>query len=201
MPIKEENKRNYYINLCITKRLSKRELIREIKNNSYERLLNKPEKIEIIQPIQNHSLFPTIKNPILIEVDKEIVTEHDLEISLLSQLQFFFHQLGEGFLLAGNQYKINYNNKNYFIDILLFNYKLNCFVVVELKLRELQKEDKAQIEFYMELVDKQIKENYQNKTMGIIISKMQDQFIANFVGNECIIPLTYKIKEYINELF
>ena len=92
-----------------------------------------------------------MKNPILIELDKNkpIKNEKDLETTILAKLQNFFNQLGEGFSLIDNQYKINYNHKNYFINILLFNYKLNCFVVVELKLRELRKEDKAQIEFYI----------------------------------------------------
>ncbi len=98
-------------------------------------------------------------------------------------------------MLAGNQYKITCDNKSYFIDILLFNVKLNCFVVVELKLRELRKEDKAQIEFYMELVDKKIKETFHNKTIGIIISKHHDKLIANFIRSEVVIPLTYKIKQ------
>ena len=87
------------------------------------------------------------------------------------------------------------NNHNYFIDILLFNYKLNAFIVIELKLRELRKEDKAQMEFYMKLVDKQIKEAHHNKTIGIIITKESNEFIVNFVSSDDIIPLSYKLKE------
>lgn len=63
---------------------------------------------------------------------------------------------------------------------------------MELKLRTLKKEDKAQIEFYMNLVDEQVKESYHNKTIGIIISKKQDKFIAEFVGSDEVIPLTYQ---------
>ena len=84
---------------------------------------------------------------------------------------------------------------NYFIDILLFNYKMNAFVVVELKLRSLRKEDKAQMEFYMKLVDEQVKEAYHNKTIGIIISKESDEFIVNFVRQDDIIPLSYEIEQ------
>lgn len=197
LPIKEENKRNFYINQCITKNLSVRELKKEIKNNAFERLVTKPNKIEIIAPKKPTTFLEQMKNPILIELEKNktIRNEHDLEIALLAKLQNFFYQLGEGFALIDNQYKINYNNKNYHIDILLFNYKLNCFFVVELKLRELKKEDKAQIEFYMNLIDEQAKEPFHNKTIGIIISKKQDKFLANFVRNDNIIPLTYEIKK------
>ena len=71
LPIKEENKRNYYINLCITRKLSVRELKDEIKNNAYERLINKPNKIEIILPQKSVSFLEQMKNPILIEKYKK----------------------------------------------------------------------------------------------------------------------------------
>ena len=136
-----------------------------------------------------------MKNPIIIPIDNEIKNEHDLELNILANLDFFFKQLGEGFTYVNHQYKINTGKNNYFIDILLFNYKLNCFVVVELKLRSLKKEDKAQIEFYMNLIDEQVKEVHHNKTIGIIISKESDKLIVNFIKRENIIPLSYKLKE------
>lgn len=114
-------------------------------------------------------------------------------MKILSQLKNFFGELGKGFTFVGNEYKIKYGNKNYYIDLLLFNYELNCFVVVELKLRELCKIDKAQIEFYMQLVDENLKRDFHNKTIGIIVSKKQDKFIVSFVSNELIIPITYKV--------
>ncbi len=119
LPIKEENKRNYYLNLCLSKNLSRRELEREIKNNTYERLVNKPEKIEIIQPIVQYSVTSNVHNPILLKLNEgeKITSEHDLEIALLARLKSFFSQLGEGFALIGNQYKIIYENRNYFIDL------------------------------------------------------------------------------------
>ena len=193
LTIKDEDKRNYYMNLSIKKNLSVRELIKEIKSNSYERLINKPDKIDIIVP-EKYSITIDMKNPIIIEVNKEIKSEKDLELSILANLDFFFKQLGEGFLYAGHQYKINDGINNYYIDILLFNIKLNCYVIVELKLRSLKKEDKAQMEFYMELVDKQIKEVHHNKTIGIIITKESNEFIVNFISNEDIIHLNYKLK-------
>ena len=182
-------KRNYYINLCIKNNLSERELGREIKSNSFERLIDKPNKIDIIMPTK-----PTITTDI-IPIDNKIKNEHDLELSILANLDFFFKQLGEGFLYAGHQYKINDGKNNYYIDILLFNLKLNCYVIVELKLRSLKKEDKAQIEYYMKLVDEQIKEVHHNKTIGIIISKESDKLIVNFIKREDIIPISYELQE------
>ncbi len=70
---------------------------------------------------------------------------------------------------------------------------MNAYVVVELKVRELKKEDKGQIEFYMQIVDKVVKKPMHNKTIGILITKEQDKFIASFVSSENIIPLTYEV--------
>ena len=194
LPIKDENKRNYFINLCIKNNLSERELTREIKSNAYERLVDKPDKIDIIVPTK-YSITSDMKNPIIIPVKSEVASEHDLELNILANLDFFFKQLGNGFLYAGHQYKISDGKNSYYIDILLFNYKMNAFVVVELKLRSLRKEDKAQMEFYMKLVDEQVKEVYHNKTIGIIITKESNEFIVNFVRQEDIIPLSYEIEQ------
>lgn len=192
--IKDENKRNYYFNIVIKNHLSVRELRKEIKSNSYERLIDKEIKINILIP-QKNKITTNMKNPIIIEIDKEIKNEHDLELSILANLDYFFKQLGNGFLYAGHQYKVNDGKNNYYIDILLFNYELNCFIVVELKTRSLRKEDKAQIQFYMKLVDEIIKKPFHNKTIGIIISKESDNFIVNFVKSNDIIPLYYELQK------
>ncbi len=201
LPIKDENKRNYYVNLCLKNNLSERELTREIKANAYERLVDKPDKIDIIAPTK-YSITTDMKNPIIIPIKNEVANEYDLELNILANLDFFFKQLGNGFLYAGHQYKISDGKNNYFLDILLFNYEFNSFVICELKLRSLKKEDKAQIEYYMKLVDEQIKKPFHNKTVGIIISKESNEFIVNFVRQEDIIPLTYELeqlKEIVHE--
>ena len=193
LPIKDENKRNYYINLCIANNLSKRELEKEIKSNSYERLEYKPDKIDIVVSTKVPAIVNNFKNPILLELkDKEIKSESDLEKLIYSQLSYVFLQLGKGFTWVGNQYKVSDGNKNYFIDMLLYNVKYNCYVVVEIKCRKLKKEDKGQVEFYMNLVDNFVKEPSNNPTIGIIITKDQDKFVANFVRSEKLVPLTYK---------
>ena len=194
LPIKDENKRNYYINLCVENNLSQRELLKEIKNNSYERLEHKPDKIDVIVSTKVPKIINNFKNPILLELkNKQIKSESDLEKLIYSQLSYVFLQLGSGFTWVGNQYKVSDGNKNYFIDMLLYNIKYNCYVVVEIKCRKLKKEDKGQVEFYMKLVDKYVKEPSNNPTIGIIITKEQDKFEANFVRSEKLIPLTYEL--------
>ena len=191
--IKNENECNYYFNLALKNNLSVRELRQEIKSNSYERLIDKPEKIEIDIP-KTYSITTDMKNPIIIPIINEVNNEHDLELNILANLNYFFKQLGNGFAFVNNQYKLTKNNHHYFIDILLFNIEMNCYVVLELKLRSLKKEDKAQMEFYMNLVDEQVKRPFHNKTVGIIISKESDEFIVNFIRSNDIIPLYYELQ-------
>ena len=132
-----------------------------------------------------------MRNPVIIKVDKNkiIKSEKDLELTILSEIEFILTQLGIGYTFVGSQYKIN----NYYIDMLLFNIKMNCYVVVELKIRNLKIEDKSQVEMYMKLVDENLKESYHSKTIGIIISKEQYKFVAKFVRSDNLIPLTYEI--------
>ena len=193
LPIKEPNKRNYYFNLCIQRNLSVRELQKEIKSNSYERLINKPDHIELITLKERYDITTDMKNPIIIKVNKnkQIKNEKDLELTILSEISFILNQLGTGYAFIDNQYKI----KNHNIDLLLFNYKLNAFVVVELKIRKLKVEDKAQTEMYMKLVDENLKESHHSKTLGIIISKEQDGYVVNFIKSDSLIPLTYELHE------
>ncbi len=191
LPIKDINRRNYYFNLSVEQNLSVRQLQEKIKSNSYERLINKPINVELIISKKEYTILEDIKNTIIIKVDKNkiIKSEKDLELTILSEITFVLTQLGRGFAFIGNQYKIS----NYYIDILLFNIELNCYVVVELKVRKLKVEDKAQVEMYMKLVDENIKKSTQNKTIGIIISKEQDDYVANFVRSNDLIPLTYEV--------
>ena len=194
LPIKDENKRNYYINLCIKNNLSKRELIKEIKSNSFERLEHKPDKVDIITSAIVPAITENFKNPILLNLNgTKVENEKDLEKLIYSQLSYVFMQLGNDFTWVGNQYKISDGNKNYYIDMLLYNVNYNCYVVVEIKCRSLKKEDKGQTEFYMTLVDKYKKRANNNPTIGIIITREQDKFVANFVKSEKLVPLTYEL--------
>ena len=77
--------------------------------------------------------------------------------------------------------------------MLLYNINYNSYVVVEIKCRSLKKEDKGQTEFYMTIVDKYKKRANNNPTIGIIITKEQDKFVANFVKSEKLVPLTYEL--------
>ena len=158
LPIKDKNKRNYYINQCIKNHLSKRNLEEIIKNNEYERLEFKDkENIEIDEDYDK--VESLIKNPILIPntLNYKIIDEKVLKYLILDNLDDFLKELDNGFMYVGNEYKIKIGNTYNYIDILLYNIEFNCYVVVELKVREFRKQDIGQIKLYMNYIDKHIK--------------------------------------------
>ena len=201
LPIKNENERNYYINQCILNNLSKRELIKLIKEKAFDRLsYADKENIKLIdnKDEPNYSLKDMLLDPIIIKVpNKEKLSEKMLKKYIIEELRDFFLQLGSGFLYAGSEYKISYLDKNFYIDMLLFNTNLNCYIPVELKLNKTNYKDVSQIKLYMNLVDKTLKKKYHNKTIGLIISKENDKFILQYVNDVGIYLITYELNKLI----
>ena len=141
LPIKNENKRNYYINMCIKKNLSKRELQKEIKNNAFERLsLADKENIKLISD-KNEVLTikDTLKDPVLIPINEDLdnVSEEKLAKIIRKELEIFLLELGCGYTYVGKEVRMGES----YCDLLFFNYEFNCFVVIELKTRKIKKED------------------------------------------------------------
>ena len=193
LPIKDFNAIKHYINMCIVQNLSKRDLRTRIKNKEYERLDNITKEKLISQ--KGTTLVDLIKNPIVIKknTNKEIISEKALQKVILEDLPSFLDELGEGFTFVKNEYKIKIGNTYNFIDILLYNIKFNCYVVVELKVTELKKEHIGQIEVYMNYIDKNLKTVTQDKTIGIIICKKNNEFIMEYCSDSRILAKEYKL--------
>ena len=198
LPIKNENERNYYINLVILNNLSVRELQREIKNKSFDRLsYADKEHIEIISDTNNTSLSikDMIKDPIILKTDKnlDIIDELTIHKYIISLLEDKFLELGTGFALIGHEYKIHIDKKTYKIDLLFFNYKLNSFVVVEVKTRKIKHTDIGQLNFYVNYVEGNIKDINHNKTIGLLIVKEKDKYIVKYTTSNDILVTTYAL--------
>ena len=192
LSIKDERKLNYYINISIKNNLSKRQLREKIKTNEYERL-DEETKSKLIN---NEEYYVTdfVKNPILIKNNfgyKEI-SEKVLQKLILENIESFMNELGNSFSFVGSEYKIKIGDRYNYID-LLFNYEFNCFVVVEPKVTELKKEHIGQIEFYMNYIDKNLKNINQNKTIGIIICKKENRYVIEYCSDDRIISREYEL--------
>ena len=203
LAIKKEEEINYYIEETIKYNLSKRQLREKIKSKEYERLSDNTKK-KLITNTQLE-IQDLVKNPIIINnpSNKEILTEKALKLLILEDIPAFLKELGEGFTFIDTEYKINIGNTYNYIDLLLFNYKYNCFVVVELKITELKKEHIGQIQVYMNYINNNLKTIYQGNTIGIIITKKDNKYIIEYSSDPRIYTTNYEINEQIktyNEL-
>ena len=193
LPLKDINKISYYIKICNQRNLDVRSLRNAIKSNEYERLSEETKNKLVTN--EELSLPDLVPNPILIksEFDKEKITEYALKQSILNNLDNFLTQLGNGFSYIGNEYKMKVGNNYNYIDLLLYNFKYKCFVVIELKVTELKKEHIGQIQVYMNYIDKNVKDVSDDKTIGIIICAKNNQFIIEYCSDERIFIREFKI--------
>lgn len=153
----------------------------EVKN----KLINK-EKLKI------NDLIP---NPIFIKTNslKEELTEYALKQSILNNLDDFLTQLGSRFTYVGNEYKIKVGKTYNYIDLLLYDIKYLCYVVIELKVTELKKDLTGQIKTYMNYIDKNIKTIEENRTVGIIICKQDNKYVIKYCSDDRIIAREYEL--------
>ena len=103
------------------------------------------------------------------------------------------NELGNSFCFVGSEYKIKIGDRYNYIDLLLFNIEYNCYVVIELKVTELKKEHIGQIQVYMNYIDNNLKKIEQDKTIGIIICKKDNNYIIEYCSDDRIIAREYAL--------
>ena len=193
LSIKNLYKIEYYIMITEQQNLSVRKLREKIKNKEYERL-DENTRLKLINK-EDNKVSDLVKNPILIKNSYNYtdVSEKLLKKLILEDLDNFMNELGNGFSYIGNEYKIKIGNNYNYIDLLLFIYEYNCFVVVELKVTELKKEHIGLIEVYMNYIDNNIKKVTQDKTIGIKIVKKDNHFIMEYCSDDRLISREYSL--------
>jgi len=143
--IKDDNEIIYYVNICKSQNLSKRELINKIKYKEYKRL-DEDARLRLINK-ENNNIEDLVKNSILINNSYNYVeiSEKILKQLILENIEDFMKELGNSFSFVGSEYRIKMGDTYNYIDLLLYNIEFNCYVVVELKVTELKKEHIGQI--------------------------------------------------------
>ena len=187
------NKIVYYVNQCEIYNLDVRELRNRIKSNEYERL-----PIEVRNKLKSRNeikIIDFVKNPIHIRNNnkKEIISEKILQKLILEDIPAFLKELGNGFTFIDNEYPIKLGNRYNYIDLLLYNIKYRCYVVVELKVTELKKEHTGQIMTYMNYINENIKTLEENETVGIIICKQDNEYVIKYCSDDRIIAREYEL--------
>ena len=187
------NKIAFYIKISTQQNLSVRQLRERIKSNVYERLPEFTKNKLINQDESNVVDF--VKSPIQIKNNwnNEIISEKLLQKLILEDISYFLEELGEGFTFIKNEYKIKINDRYNYIDLLLYNIKYKCYVVIELKVTELKKEHTGQIMTYMNYIDKNIKTIEENDTVGIIICKQDNEYVIKYCSDDRIIAREYEL--------
>ena len=123
----------------------------------------------------------------------EIISEKMLQKLILEDIESFMKELGNTFSFIGSEYKIKIGDRNNYIDLLLFNYEYNCFVIVELKVTELKKEHIGQIQVYMNYIHENLRKINQDKTIGIIICKQENKYVIKYCSDDRIIAREYEL--------
>ena len=163
----DDNKFKYYVMEIELNNLSVRQLREKIKLDEYERL-PKSTKNKIKNQVDSN-VVDFVKNPIVIKNNNkyDIFSEKILQKLILEDLENFLEELGTGFTFIKSEYPIKLEYRYNYIDLLLYNIKYKCYVVVELKATELKKEHIGQIMIYMNYINSNIKTIEENKTVGV----------------------------------
>lgn len=123
----------------------------------------------------------------------DIFSEKVLQKLILEDISSFLEELGIGFTFIKSEYKIKINGRYNYIDLLLYNIKYKCYVVIELKIIELKKEHTGQIMTYMNYIDKNVKTIEENRTVGIIICKQDNEYVIKYCSDDRIIAREYEL--------
>lgn len=202
--IDDEHKREYYIAESVKNNWSARQLERQINSSLYERLLMSNDK-ESVLAIAKGELIPNdasqiIKDPMILEFlglkRESAYYEKDLEQSIITHLQDFLLELGNGFSFVARQKRIHFDGDDFFIDLVFYNRLMQCFVIFEIKTHKLSHEDLGQLQMYVNYYDRMEKLEYENKTIGILLCADKNNSLVKFTlpeENKSILASKYQL--------
>lgn len=188
--VESEAARHYYATEAASQNWSTRALERQINSLYYERLLMSNNKAPVVDEMREHTAQlgaqpqDFIKDPYVLEFlgipDAHPFREADLEQAIIDKLQAFMLELGKGFAFVGRQYRVSTETKDFFIDLVFYNYILKCFVLVDLKTAELTHQDIGQMDMYVRLFEDIVKDTGDNPTVGIILCTERDHTVVKY---------------------
>ncbi len=202
--IPDEYKREYYLLGAVNNCWTKRELERQINTQLYERLLLSNDK-ESVLAVARKERIPQqpqeiIKDPMVLEFlgleQKASYYEKDLEQALITHLQNFLLELGNGFTFVARQKRILVEDDEFFADIVFYNRLLRCFVVIELKTDKLTHQDLGQLQMYVNYFDRVEKTPDENPTIGILLCTAKNDTVVKMTlpeGNSSILASQYQL--------
>jgi predicted nuclease of restriction endonuclease-like (RecB) superfamily len=182
--------REYYATEAVSQNWSTRALERQINSLYYERLMASKNKVPVAEEMREKTFGLSsapqdfIKDPYVLEFlgmpDAHQFREADLEQAIIAKLQAFMLELGKGFAFVGRQFRISTETKDFYIDLVFYNYILKCFVLVDLKTAELTHQDIGQMDMYVRLFEDTVKHSEDNPTVGIILCAEKDHTVVKY---------------------
>ena len=188
MRIDDENRRNWYTEECAKSGWSVRQLERQINTLFYDRLLASKDKEPVRNEIQSTEPKPEyekiIRDPYVLEFLDLPVNPHfyerDLEQGLIDHLQKFLLELGRGFCFESRQKKISFDGRNFYIDLVFYNYILKCFVLIDLKIGDLTHQDLGQMQMYVNYYTRELMNEGDNPPIGIVLCADKSDAIVKY---------------------
>lgn len=181
--------REWYLHEAITQSWSARALERQISTLYYERLLASQDKALVEQEAHSNTqpLAETAKDylrdPYILDflnLQDKTYQESELEQAIISNLQQFLLELGKGFAFVERQQRIRFDDEDFYIDLVFYNFKLKCFLLVDLKLGKLKHQDVGQMDTYVRLYDEQRKGSDDNPTIGLVLCSEKSEAVVKY---------------------
>lgn len=197
---KTQDERRFYINLAIRDNLTHRELVRQMDSGYYERyMLSNGKNTPTLQKAKHetHNLF--LDSYVLEFLDApKLGNEKAFQKSILENLKKFILEIGKDFTFIDNEYRVQVGNHDYYIDLLFYHRGLSCLVAFELKIGEFKPEYIGKMNLYLEALDREVKKETENPSVGVILCASKDDEVVEFALSRSLSPTM--VSEYTVKL-
>jgi predicted nuclease of restriction endonuclease-like (RecB) superfamily len=182
--------KEFYIRMTIKEKWSKSELQRQINSSYYERVMLADAKLSTVSRELPQDVSNTFKDTYVFELLHlpEEHQENDLQKAIAKNITKFLLEFGRDFAFMGEEYPLQVGNQDFAIDLMFYNRSLNCMVAIELKNERFKPEHLGQLNFYLEALDKDIKKEHENPSIGILLCKGKDDTVVEYALNRSLSP-------------
>lgn len=187
---KTEEEREFYLRMAVKENYSVRELDRQISASLFERVMIGSANWSSLPKGLNAGMADTFKDSYVFEFLNlpEPYSESDLQKGLIKQMKNFILELGKDFIFMGEEYKVQVGNSDFFIDLLFYHRGLQCLVAFELKAEKFKPEHLGQLNFYLEALDRDVKKQNENPSIGVLLCKGKDSEVVEYALSRNLSP-------------
>jgi predicted nuclease of restriction endonuclease-like (RecB) superfamily len=182
--------KEFYIRMTIKEKWSKSELQRQINSSYYERVMLADAKLATLSRELPQDVSNTFKDTYVFELLHlpEEHQENDLQKAIAKNITKFLLEFGRDFAFMGEEYPLQVGNQDFAVDLMFYNRSLNCMVAIELKNERFKPEHLGQLNFYLEALDRDIKKEHENPSIGILLCKGKDDMVVEYALSRNLSP-------------